>query len=303
MKTSNNQLASKVRNELSPAHLKQLSLLRSFDKRGVALATLRCWILAATAIALTLAVSWWLAPLTGLLLVSQMMSLNNILHEVSHHVRRLSKWQKVLVDLFIAYPMCQTLNGYTNIHALHHRYTGNQQQDPDHININHYQSNKGWLVFWLNLTRDPARVANSMFGEFMSKDTSIGLYRFWFALVLTASLVPFGWSVLVLWCAAKLLGFHPIFTLREMMDHQYLKGKEVLSITRNIQGNALLQALFHPYNDNWHLVHHFLPTIPNQKSEQAHRILSNSKTYRCLENCDGYVIGNRSLLKRWTFSK
>ncbi|MCP5016548.1 MAG: hypothetical protein GY938_14975 [Ketobacter sp.] len=303
MKNSTNQSANQIRKELSPAHLKELSLLRNLDKRHVALATLGSWLVAAVAITLSVALSWWLLPVTALLLTAHMMALNNILHEASHHQRRLKPWQKLLVDWFIAYPMCLSLKGYSEIHAVHHRYTGDRHRDPDYIDVVRYQANKGWLTFWRNLTLDPKRMLGSVFGELGWKNTGTGILQYWLVLGVALALIPSGLNVLAVWFAAKLLAYHPVFTLRELMDHQYLSGNEVLTITRNIQGNALLDALFHPYNDNWHLVHHFLPLVTNRNAEKAHRILRNSKTYRCLEHCDGYVVGQKSLLKRWNFSR
>jgi fatty acid desaturase len=111
--------------------LKKLSVLRSWDTMA---ALILDWAVIAAAIALSSHFGGvWLYLLAVAVIAGRMHGLAVLMHEVTHF--RFIKNRKiadVIGDLFMAWPIMVTVDGYRQNHLAHHQHT-NTDKDPDWV--------------------------------------------------------------------------------------------------------------------------------------------------------------------------
>src|SRR5579863_4341385 len=111
--------------------LKKLSVLRPW---GTVAALALDWAVIAAAIALSSHFGGvWLYLLAAAAIAGRMLGLGELMHEAAHfRFLRNRKTADVIGDLFIAWPIMATVDGYRQNHLAHHQHT-NTDKDPDWV--------------------------------------------------------------------------------------------------------------------------------------------------------------------------
>ena len=291
---------------LSPRIRRELRELCKLDNYHAPLGLLFDYLVVAFAVWLTLGVSWWLYPVSLLLIGSTQRALVNLLHEASHKVlARNQRLNLVLGTVFSGYLVFHMYNPYRSSHiGFHHRFLGDREKDPDygfHNECGIYDPQRSNLDFFLR------NVLLAIFGlrtlEYVryviedrllfrddqaavSMPISVRTERFLLAAVWGVALVPlvlggFLLQFLLLWIVPLFTTAVAIGWLSELAEHYPLpesESKQIL-MTRNRHGWAIERFLLGRHNDNYHLVHHLNTGVPFWNMKKAHKVLLGDPAY------------------------
>jgi len=302
---------------IDPAVRKQVRALCRLDNRHGVGAILLDFSVIAFSVYLSLGVSWWLYPVSAVLIGSTQRAFANLLHESAHKMLAKNlKLNLALGTVFSGYLILHLYTIYRNSHiGYHHRYLGEPEKDPDyafHVDCGLYDHEESDLVFFgKNILLATLGFRTPRYIKYIVKDRifpsatpanvsmpiSLGRERLvlgieWFAIVTVFA--AFGWLHLLL-----LFWFVPMFTtgvtigwLTELAEHYPLpesEGKQIL-MTRNRHGWAIENFLFGRHHDNYHLVHHLNTGVPFWNMKRAHQMLLGDRAYAGWDSMWGGVI-------------
>jgi fatty acid desaturase len=205
--------------------------------------------------------------------------------------RRLNDW---LSEVVLAWPHLVTARQYRKNHFAHHRYL-NTPQDPDLIR------RKGDPA-WIFPQAIPA-IAKTLFRDATGLNAPAMLKLA--AAVAKADSVPAGFLALrygfyaaalgvIAYCGA-LEGFAlywivPMFTwlvlimrLRSIAEHHAIENDEAQTaypLTRTTQATWLERIFVAPKNVNYHIEHHFFPSVPFYRLPELHALLLTKPGFR-----------------------
>lgn len=278
--------------------LKQPSVLRAMAALAFD------WTLILAAFLACAMVSWWLLPIALFVIGNRQMALNIMLHEASHkNLARSGRVNNWLGEWLCALPSLASLVRYRRSHILHHRYLGDAAADPDHLV--QAPGRESWLRYWAGMVCSRVQFSQSVFGSlFEMTYAELAKVLAWFvgaSLVLSLVVgVEDALCFTPIWFLARIVAYHPVRMFREMSDHYGLTASNWLQYTRNVEGNALLAGLVHPHHDKFHLIHHLMANIPWFNTAEAHKLLLALPVYNEMHHCDGYFLGEHSLVCCWS---
>lgn len=277
---------------ISSKELKRLSALRPWR---TVLALVLDWLVIAAAIAASeYSGSAWVYLFAVALIAGRMHAFGVLMHEAAHfrflRDRRASEW---IMDVFAAWPVLATVDGYRQNHLAHHQHT-NTEKDPDWIakigTAAYTFPQKVWhaalqlfgYLVAINSFRDMAqilpRISKNDRSTLQYKLLRLGFYAGWAAL----------FTVLGIWRGALLYWIVPFFTLFFMFV--YIRGvaehfgsmdyDEELGSTRTVRPYFWERWFFAPHNINYHLEHHLVPGVPFYNLPELHEALMNDDAYR-----------------------
>lgn len=291
---------------LSPDIRRKLRALCELDNYHAVLGLLFDYAVVAVAVWLSVGVSWWLYPVSIVLIGSTQRALVNVLHEASHKVLTRNQRLNVLLGtVFSGHLVFHMYNPYRSSHiGFHHRFLGDPGKDPDYSfhlecgiydpaasNTRFFVRNILFAVLGLRTFEYVRYVVEDRL-LFRQKDVAVSMpislraERFvlagvWAAiltvLALGGWLLPFALFWLVpLFTVAVAIGW-----LSELAEHYPLpesENKQIL-MTRNRHGWAIERFLLGRHNDNYHLVHHLNTGVPFWNMKRAHRVLLDDPAY------------------------
>jgi fatty acid desaturase len=244
-----------------------------------------------------------------LFLGTRFRAFGNIVHECAHDsFVKGRKWNDFFGNLLAIFLMYSFQN-YKRDHITHHLYTGDYDKDLEFSNTKEYgfhkTLNRRQIVFHLKRLITFEHVLHYTGRCIYTKSEPI-IWRVTRALylgVLFCSCVLSGWTGEVTALIAGYLvvayftTYPAIGYITDILDHGGLIGAgAVLEKTRNYTvKNKIVNLVFFPRNDTYHLTHHLLPTIPIKFSHKCHEILlKESAEYRSMPH-DLYGWINRFL--------
>ncbi|GAA4414952.1 fatty acid desaturase [Actinokineospora soli] len=301
---------------IDPAVRKRLRPLSKLDNWHAPLGVLQDYAVIAFAVWLSLGVSWWLFPVSAVLIGSTQRAFANILHDSAH--KTLTTNQKLnlaLGTVFSGYLILHLYNPYRSTHiGGHHRYLGDPELDPDyefHIDAGIYNYRESNAKFFArNILQAVLGLRTVEYLRYIARDRifvktgptavsspismrteRIALFTQW-ALIIGAA-ATFGWLHYLL-----LFWFVPMFTtgvmvgwISELAEHYPLpesENKQVL-MTRNRHGWAVENFIFGRHHDHYHLVHHLSMGIPFWNMKRAHEILLDDDAYAAWDRLWGGI--------------
>ena len=241
------------------------------------------------------------------LIGSRQRALGNLLHDSSHYLLCANKRiNDAIAQMFLALPMLATIREYRQAHFQHHARLGDQKSDPDYFALRTFRQGKNTAsLAFTRMTFDWKYWLENGFGGLLSKMMHVRMQVFswwagiWVFLSWISSPIEAS-SFVALWFGCRLTVFHLITAFREICDHTGLIPGGVFSYTRNVIGTPLLNQIFHPHDNGYHLVHHLVPTIPSHNLAAAHRSFSTLPSYASRAvHCDGYFAGRRPVVVCW----
>jgi fatty acid desaturase len=288
----------KVDQFIDSATLKALSKIKPW--RGLLQVSLE-WL--GVAAAITLCQTYW-NPVLYIFAVIWIGARQNglavMMHEAVHYrLLRNRKWNDWVGEVFTAWPVLVTVNGFRQTHWAHHRHP-NTPQDPDwqrkQNELFEYPKSgldmvfitlKYWLGFYAikqlaevnQAAKIPARLKYVRLSFYAAVVVASIVFHFWLGL-LVYWLVPlftyFLWIIYVRGVAEHFGGIE---------DHEHLLEK-----TRHIEANFFERLLIAPNYIHVHIGHHLYPSVPFYNLRELQRLLMLNPDYaRRAHVTKGYV--------------
>lgn len=311
---------------LHPDVRRELKKLTVLDDYHAPMGVLFDYAVIAFAIWLSAGVSFWLYPVSLILIGSTQRAFANVLHDSSHKIlARNGTWNLLLGTMFTGYLIFHLYTPYRNTHiGGHHRFLGDPQKDPDyafHMQCGLYDtrtSNRRFfarnVVFALLGLRTPEYVRYIVHDRlrFRVTDTTVSspvtmraerirLALVWAAVLAVLAVAGQLHMLLLFWIVPMFTTFVAIGWLTELAEHFPLPESESkrMLLTRNRHGWAVERFLFGRHHDNLHLVHHVNAGIPFWNMKRAHRLLLQDEAYALWDSLWGGIL-TRSPGKRDT---
>ena len=197
--------------------------------------------------------------------------------------RRLNDWT---AEIVLAWPNLISARAYRRNHFAHHSYL-NTPQDPDWARR---QGDAAWVfpMHWgrlaMLIVRDASGVGAIFFlrlaRTLLSKDTGVStgflIARYGFYIAVAAAFVWFGAFKLLLlyWFVPLFTWLILIFRIRSIAEHSAIDHRSpAYSQTRSTRASLLEHLFVAPKNVNYHIEHHFYPSVPFYRLPALHRTL------------------------------
>jgi fatty acid desaturase len=282
--------------------VRQLSRVDNWKSAGV---IARQWLIIAATIAGAVVVDrWWLTLVAIVVIAAKQHALGVIVHDATHYRVFTSRFlNEYIGNLFCAFPICMSVQGYRGEHQAHHLWT-NTRDDPylrmfdedtawqwpktrgaavwqvvaDVSGLNtlrHLRMLRRWAPIgqWLTHRRNP-----KLSGR-VTIDVVCSLV-FW-ATIFSAVTFFGAWKTfLLLWVVPGLTFYVLFIRLRWISEHPYDSSADVGYRTRHVQGTLLERIFIAPLNVNFHIAHHLFPAVPLYNLPQVHQRLLQNPAYR-----------------------
>lgn len=219
------------------------------------------------------ALPWWLYPVSLLIIGSRLHAIGVLLHETIHgRSLRFGKWTETFNDVFMAFPILLTFEGYRRQHVKHHaeltkKQRGMPNDDPKHRRLakDHYTDRNirkkliGY-AFGKYIWRDVHEATvEEQLSTNVSAKTEITRVLFWAVVLSVAYYFSALHLVLFYWIAPLLFVVLPLTFFRSKAEHQ---DTHAPYYTRTTLSFDFLDWLIAPYNIGYHIEHHLHAGIP-----------------------------------------
>jgi fatty acid desaturase len=220
-----------------------------------------------------------------------MRALGNILHECCHFTFVKHKSMNKLIGQFICTIEFSSFTRYQTEHLKHHRYLGENRHDVDfkkyqflmrRFNQISLERNPMWI--FVLVVFNPRNWIYSFSSSFCLDRKNKKIYKlkilygfsilfltiFYFKFYFLFIVLPF----LTLYQAMKISS--------DFLDHYFeYTNVNVTLRTRNHEfKSSILNSLFFPRSDAYHLVHHMYPNLPTKKLKSVHQhLIKKSQGY------------------------
>ncbi len=208
---------------------------------------------------------------------TRMRALGNIIHECSHYTFVYPKKANIIFGQILCLLDLTSFKIYQQSHALHHRYLGIYDKDQDYNKFKKIINKKNLFFNILN----PINWFIYLFQDIIifeknKLQTVLKLSIILFVLLFITNKI-------ILTIFLSYVTSYQIFKLfSDHFDHhlQY-NEKNLIDRTQNhLFKNILLNLLFLPRNDGYHLLHHMYPSIPIKDFPQMHKkLMRENKEY------------------------
>jgi fatty acid desaturase len=217
-----------------------------------------------------------------------------LMHDGVHYrlfrSRRLNDWT---AEIILAWPNLISARSYRRNHFAHHRYL-NTAQDPDWARR---QGDSTWVFpkHWGRLTMLMLRDLSGLGAIYylklalmlLSKDTGVSrgflIARYGFYVAMLTLLAWFGAIHLVLmyWFVPLFTWMTVIFRIRSIAEHSAINGRaNAYAQTRSTRASILEHVFVAPKNVNYHIEHHFYPSVPFYRLPELHRVLMSKSDFK-----------------------
>ncbi len=260
--------------------------------------------------------SYYLYPLSALLIGSRQRALATILHEAAHKTLCRNRIANKIIGTYLSgYFVFQTWEAYIKSHVFnHHAKLGCIDNDPDYLyyrqaGVFDTQSNSDFFrkylikpLFFGGAISSLRYIIVNRLLRMKSKREIIGLIcsNFLLAFAFTHFI---GWyAYLVYWLLPYLTFFQVITWFIELSEHYPMVHTERFDIyaSRNRFPNFFESFFTGMHNENFHLIHHLFPGVPFYKMKKAHQILLKDSVYaRINANFGGIFTSSNFTQSMW----
>ncbi|MGH8101862.1 MAG: fatty acid desaturase family protein [Chthoniobacterales bacterium] len=213
-----------------------------------------------------------------------------LMHEAVHY-RLLPnrKWNEWIGEVFTAWPVMVTVNGFRQTHWAHHRHV-NKPDDPDwqrkQTELFRYPKSgldmifitlKYWIGFYaiknFGEINNAPKISNGL------KYTRLGFYL----AVIIASIVFHFWvGLIIYWIVPLFTYFLWIIYVRGVAEH--FGGiehhhEDLLAMTRHVECNLFERLLIAPNYIHVHIGHHLYPSVPFYNLRKLQQLLMQNPDY------------------------
>jgi len=274
----------------------QLKELTKLDNWHGLLALLEDCLLIVASILMTCNVTWFFYPIALLVIGSRQRALTTILHDSAHNVLAKNKLLNSVLGTFCSgYLIFQQRIPYKKSHCFsHHSHLGNPELDPDlkfylEEGLYYAQSPRNFLVKHiikpLLLFKVPQYifylVKYRLLGKGCDLYETLIMLAYLFTIVSASVWLRFWNQLILFWLVPYITVFQVLGYFIEVSEHYPLVGKNTVDLymTRN-RFSPWYEAFFTSmHGENFHLVHHLMPSVPFWNLAQAHKILLADPNY------------------------
>ena len=204
--------------------------------------------------------------------------------------RRLNDWTS---EIILGWPNLISARAYRKNHFAHHRYL-NTAQDPDWARR---QGDASWVfpMRWRPLAMLLIRDLSGLGAIFylmlvrtlLSRDAGVSRgflaarYGFYAAVVLMFAWLGALHLLLIYWFVPLFTWLIVIFRVRSIAEHSAIEGRaNAYAQTRSTRASLLDHVFVAPKNVNYHIEHHFYPSVPFYRLPELHRVLMSKSDFK-----------------------
>lgn len=251
----------------------------------------------------------WLYPVAIIIIGARMHALAILMHDATHYrFLKNRKWNDILSNLMIMYPIFSSIEKYRANHLRHHQHL-NTSEDPDWVAkltkrefifpktrteflltiCSYLVLYQGILdAFWFLKRFGGAEKKVSAKSE--NKLLVIGFYVSIFTLLTVFN----AWGYyLLFWVVPYLTSFFMFQYIRSVAEHfGDLAYEDDLSSSRTVMPSLLERFLIAPHHVGFHLEHHLYPGVPYYHLPKLHKLLMRQEKYKAKAHITtGYMSG------------
>lgn len=251
--------------------------------------------------------SWWLYLPAVLIIAGRQHALAALLHDFAHYRfvsnKKASDW---VADLFLAWPLLATLEGYRRNHLGHHRYL-NTDKDPDWVvkvgsrEFTFPQEMRfavlnllGYLV-GVSTVRDFRKALARIKADEKSTPGYVALRIGFYVAVITVLTLTGSWTgFLLYWVVPYATFFFMFMYIRSVAEHfgSTMDYSHDLTATRTVIPFFWERWFFAPHHMNYHIEHHLYPSVPHYRLPELSQALMSNPDYAATAHVtQGYVTG------------
>jgi fatty acid desaturase len=255
--------------------------------------------------AVTIAVhiqTWWISCIVVAFVATRQNVLGLLMHEQCHRLAFNTRFGDVLCNIFAAYPLLVTLEGYRRVHLAHHQnyFT---ERDPDYIR----KQGEEWTFpqklsrFLTSVARDLSGLSTikTIRGKNHAKDSRARRADYGQIALRVLYYLALGGAITILhgWAIVGIYWLLPLFTYLQLIvrwgaicEHKYnLVHPTVAESTPIIIPRWWEQVLLPNLNFTYHIYHHWYPRIPYVHLTSVHRVFCREGLVNEQQVFDGYV--------------
>lgn len=292
-----------VPDRLDAAEVRELSKLSPV--RALAAIVVE-WATIAAAISLSLALAWW--PVTALAVIvigARQHALTVISHDAAHFRLLPNRtWNDWIANIFLAWPMFISVQGFRHFHGAHHRHLGEEGDGNRalwHTHDTHGAPTAEWrypktavdLAF--KVLRRAAVITGAYWivrgvvGGFMFGATPIAhvvRVALW-AAVLAAIAMHDAWLELAIYWLLPYCTWHVAAQyLRLVCEHSVVEADDPrYAKTRSTIPGPFARFFVLPRNIGYHIEHHWYPSVPLYNLPTLHARLMERAEFRAHAQC------------------
>lgn len=292
-------------NYIPARELKRLSVLEPWR---TAWAVAADWIVVALAIAVCEATgSWWPYLPAVLVIAGRQHAMAALLHDFAHYRfvadKKASDW---VADLFLAWPLLATVEGYRRNHLGHHRYL-NTDKDPDWVvkvgsreftfpqEMRFAVLNLAGYLVGVSTVRDFRKAFARIKADERSTPGYVALRIGFYAAVAALLTLTGSWTGFLLYWAVPYFTFFFMFMyIRSVAEHfgETMDYSHDLTATRTVIPVFWERWFFAPHNMNYHIEHHLYPSVPHYRlPDLSHALMANPDYAATAHVTRGYATG------------
>ena len=230
---------------------------------------------------------WALYPLVAFFIASRFRALGNMLHEACHGMFVRGKRANRVFGHVLAILDFTALEPYTREHFTHHQHLGDEHKDLDFIPrralgfaepTEHFT--RRHLLRPLTLFHLPSFVRPVLFSRSDPWRVTLARWGFVVGLLALARLVG-GGTFLLFYGLPYFVAYQIIRYWSDAVDHAGIIGAtdEFYRTRNHIFSWGVLNRLFFPRNDQYHLTHHLFPAVPTTGQGRVHALLMTDPEY------------------------
>jgi len=218
-----------------------------------------------------------------------MILMHDGVHRRLYSNRKFNDW---IAEIVLAWPNLISARAYRINHFGHHRYL-NTLEDPDWARR---QGDDAWvfpkkvLDLGQMLLRDLSGLNAfrllMLARRLVSKDTGmkrsfiVVRYAFYTVLAIVIGFAGLTQPVLLYWVIPMFTWLIFIFRIRSIAEHSAIVGRDVAyAQTRTVYPTIFERIFLAPKNVNYHLEHHFFPSVPFYRLPALHALLMNKADF------------------------
>ena len=292
-------------NFLDPKEVKRLSQL---TPSRTLVALVADWVVVAAAVAVSEWSGSWLVWLIAVpVIAGRMHAFSGLIHDFSHYRfisnKAVSDW---IGDLFLAWPLLATIEGYRRNHLAHHRYT-NTGKDPDWV----IKLGRREFTFPQEMRFAILNLAGYFVGVSSMRDMRLALKRlqaddpfsrsykllrlvYYMSIITAVTLLGVWREFLLYWAVPYFTVFFFLLYIRSAAEHfgETMDYTNEFTGTRTVKPYFWERWIFCPHNLNHHLEHHLYPSVPYYRLPELAAALERNANYAGTAHLTrGYVTG------------
>lgn len=229
-----------------------------------------------------------------LIVAARQHALAILMHDGAHlSLARDRSLNEVVSNWFCAFPLGMVTSLYRRWHLAHHA-SPNTQSDPDYLQ--HLADSDFSLpmlrrtlfslmvkdLSGVNLPKWVSSTTAWLGWSFMFKtsmDNPISVQErcqfivLWAAIAALAILTGTYAYLIVIWYIPILTLLPAFARIRTLAEHNYEQSSDELDHTRHVEGRPIERFFIAPFNINYHVAHHYFPSVPHCNLPALHRAL------------------------------